>query len=310
MRGDRIGRKAMLLVSSCLAIALLFGGCKRPEDDIGSADSPLVFVMSKSTTEGKAGEVEILRQTLEQESGLHIRIEIPPSPVRAIQLFRGRGADAGLLGPFEYLLAREIHGVEAGVQLQRDGRPTYQGTLLVKEDSEIESIEDLSGKRIAYTDPYSMTGFVLPAARLKRAGIEPDAIFAGTHDEAIEMVEDGRAHAAATYLRRAEGELEGRGLRILERTEPVPNEPVFFRKGLPEDKREAIVNAFIAATSDEQCADALTELLGCDSAAPVDDSAYDDIERIANEAGMEVQSLVPGGWTLHHEAQEPIVPTP
>ncbi len=310
MRKDRMPPSAMVLAASLAACLLVLGGCKtRLEEEIGTADSPLVLVMSKSTTKGKAGAVVAVREVLERETGLHIEVEIPPTSARAIQLFSGRRADAGLLGPFEYLLARRVYGVEAGLQLLREG-PTYEGTILVKADSDIQRLEDLAGRRIAYTDPYSMTGFVLPAAKLQQAKVDVDAIYAGSHDEALEMLEAGRVHATATYLRRAKGELEQRGLRILERTGPVANEPLFFRKDLANDKRETLARGFQAAMEDTRFSAAMMELFGADGVAPIDDAAYDEMERIAGEAGKEVQSLVPGGWFVHHSAQEPLIPTP
>ncbi|MFW5878444.1 MAG: phosphate/phosphite/phosphonate ABC transporter substrate-binding protein [Myxococcota bacterium] len=306
----RLRAKAFLVIL-LLGVSLIAASCKQrpPEQEIGSADAPLVFVMSPSTVEGKQDQVDILKGVLEEESGLKMEIRIPPNPVSAIQLFSGREADAGLLGPFEYLLARKLHEVEAGLQIVRDG-PTYQGTIMVKNDDEIGEIGDLQGKRIAYTTPYSMTGFVLPAARLKAAGVTMDALYAGSHDEALAMLEEGRVHAAATYLRREEGELDRRGLRVLETTGPVANEPIFFRKDLPADTREAFMSGFRAATADQQCGAALMDLVGCEGVAEVDDEAYDEFEEMASAAGKEVQSLVPGGWFVYHASREPFVTTP
>ncbi len=309
MQGSRTNPGITVLAAVLASGMVATAGCKDRAAEIGTEDNPLVFVMTASTVRDKETSINDLHSVLEQESGLHIRMEIAPTPVRAIQLFGSDTVDAGLLAPFEFLLARKLHDVEPALQVLREG-PTYRGTILVRKDAGINTLEDLTGRRIAYTDPYSLSGFVLPAAHLSRIDVDVDSVFAGGHDEAVAMLEEGRVEAAATYERRAKGELDRRGLRELALWEPVANEPVFFRSDLDEKVRGPIVRAFKAAPEDERAAAALHDLLGADGFAQVDDATYDELERLAMEAGLEVQSLVPGGWFVWHTSTEPFVPIP
>ena len=66
-------------------------------------------------------------------------------------------------------------------------------------------IEDAKGKRMAFVDPASTSGFLFPASYLKEQGsstIRPSShrqIFAGSHDGAIRAVYDGDVDVAAVY---------------------------------------------------------------------------------------------------------------
>lgn len=54
----------------------------------------------------------------------------------------------------------------------KKGVPTYHTVFFTRQDSGIESLEDLKGKVITFEDKGSSTGFFIPAAILLEAGLE------------------------------------------------------------------------------------------------------------------------------------------
>jgi phosphate/phosphite/phosphonate ABC transporter binding protein len=124
------------------------------------------------------------------------------------------------------------------------GATTYAAYIVVHADSGILRLEDLKGKRFAFIDRSSASGYLFPYAFFLNHGIVPEqyfshVIFAGNHLKAIQCVTQGTVDAAATYSEglmaaRASG-LEVRSLRILEKTGRIPYDAVCVRGDLDPD---------------------------------------------------------------------------
>ncbi len=108
------------------------------------------------------------------------------------------------------------------------GKTTYQSYVIVKADSDARSFADLVGKRFAFTDPLSNTGYLYPLSLLRAQGSTKDKFFAsytfvGSHDRAIRAVSLGAQDAAAVdhlifeYFKKRKPETV-KGLRILGRS--------------------------------------------------------------------------------------------
>lgn len=113
---------------------------------------------------------------------------------------------------------------------QKGGSPTYQGDLVVKEDSPYQSLEDLEGKKVSGTSVSSTSGNLMPLAMLLQKGIDKDTYFdggmmyLGSHDKAVDAVLLGKVDACfineATFNKYKE-----KGLRSIWRHNPVPEFP-------------------------------------------------------------------------------------
>ncbi|MGY6635130.1 MAG: phosphate/phosphite/phosphonate ABC transporter substrate-binding protein [Alkalilacustris sp.] len=128
--------------------------------------------------------------------------------------------------------------------------------------SAIRSIEDMEGRSLAYADPDSTSGFLVPQFALRQAGIDDRTFFsragfAGGHEQAVIAVLNGQFDAGVTWMLGvgdpAEGYTRGtlrrmvdNGLlntddqRIIWESEIIPNGPVVFRTDLPAEAREIV----------------------------------------------------------------------
>src|SRR5699024_4004647 len=122
--------------------------------------------------------------------------------------------DVGFLPPTAYVLAQEQDAADVILQAQRyavndDGSPTeelvdsYKSIFIVRADSDIQSVEDLKGKKIGYQNVTSSAGFVWPAATLMEADIHPledvEPVTLKGHDQAIISLLNGEIDAAVTF---------------------------------------------------------------------------------------------------------------
>src|SRR5581483_10470963 len=100
----------------------------------------------------------------------------------------------------------------------------------------------LKGKKFAFVDPVSTSGYIYPAALLLKNGIDPkkdlNATFAGGHDAAALAVYQGSADAAATFEDAPAQLLASKfpdidqKLKVIAKTDPIPNDTIAFRKDL------------------------------------------------------------------------------
>jgi len=110
------------------------------------------------------------------------------------------------------LLFREVGGAEIFLREWRDGVPTYSGMFITRAGSDIRHLEDLRGKRVAFEDEGSTTGFRLPLVILKDHGLvteqleRPDDmsapskvgyLFAGREKNIVRWVATGKVDAGA-----------------------------------------------------------------------------------------------------------------
>ncbi|MEZ4872361.1 MAG: PhnD/SsuA/transferrin family substrate-binding protein [Bdellovibrionales bacterium] len=109
------------------------------------------------------------------------------------------------LGDHEYICIlpfkrRKKFPVEAILRVVRGkGETEYKSQIITRSDSKIESLKDLNGKKFAFTDPSSTSGFVIPSAYLNKAGVELGDVVLGINTMPLSPVYQGQVDAGATY---------------------------------------------------------------------------------------------------------------
>jgi phosphonate transport system substrate-binding protein len=96
-------------------------------------------------------------------------------------------------------------GIEPLVMnVEPDGGRGYHSVLIVRSDSPYKSIEDLKGKSLAWADPNSTSGYLVPNAALRDAGVDPQkhfsrTVFSGGHEQSVLGVLKGNFDSAFTW---------------------------------------------------------------------------------------------------------------
>ena len=72
---------------------------------------------------------------------------------------------------FPALTVQEISGSEIVLRRWKEGEPTYWSTYIAPRESVVVGVEDFIGKVVAFEEPRSTSGFVLPAGALIRQGL-------------------------------------------------------------------------------------------------------------------------------------------
>lgn len=156
--------------------------------------------------------------------------------------------DLLLAGPSEYAQIKSVvPGAEPIVGIERS---EYSAAIIVHEDSDYHSLEDIKGASIAMKDAGSTSGHIGPSQILLEAGFDLDRdvniqLLDGARIEAFKNHEvDVLATGIKDYYKIVEEDGEGK-YRLLVEGPPLPNDVFVASPKLPADFVEAFKKAVI-----------------------------------------------------------------
>lgn len=235
----------------------------RPEDIQGRSELRLgatPFLGDEGTREAFAD----IATGLSQKLGIPVRFVVASGYQELIDLTVRGEVDVVQLSPLSYVkAATQMPNLRLIASSTSFGTDSYSAFLVVRSDSEIESMADLLpaqrlGKgrpRVALVDRNSASGFLLPYHALRDAGIDPqrdlELSFTGSHEASIEAVANGVVDVAAvssgTLNSVRRGEVLGPGsLRLLYKAGRLPYDAVCVSPALSEEVARRIAAAFAA----------------------------------------------------------------
>lgn len=225
-----------------------------------------------------------------------------------VEAFGTKRADVGIVNTFGYILAHEKYGAQARLRIVSFGRDQYYGQIIAHKDG-LKKVADIKGKKFAFVDPSSTSGYLLPAKIFKDRNIKPkDYVFAGRHDSVVSMVYQKQVDAGATFHVPEKSEtgqpMDARRLVrtqypdvddkvvILEKTGPIPNDPVIFRKDFPEDLEKKIIAALVEYVHSEEGVKVFKALFNVTDFKPTTDAEYDGVRAMLKELGKDAQDFM------------------
>ena len=211
---------------------------------------------------GRYGAYQAL---IEETFKVPVRLYPASDYAGVLQAFSAKQIEMAGLGASGYAGAwLDTHGgIEPlVVPEEKDGSVSYISVMVVRADSGITSLEQMRGKSLAWADPNSTSGYLIPRFALRQAGIELEpgryfsrTGFAGGHEQGVVALLQKQYDAAVTWASGQGDEAEGftrgnlhamvekgmldmRDLRIIWRSAPIPNGPTAVRTGLPAAFKE------------------------------------------------------------------------
>ncbi len=297
---------------AALALAVLASSAAQPVP----AQVKLVMAFVPS------GEAQTILQTgnrvahlLEIATGYSFESFVATSYAGVIEAMGANRADIGWLNTFSYVIAHQKYGVEVRLVTVRFGLPYYRAEIITQANSGINSLADLQGKRFAFVDPASTSGYLFPLAGLKKAGYDPQkffgqTVFAGSHNNVVLAVYQGRVDAGAVY-EDARGSVQKtlpdvmQKIKVVWRSDPIPNDTVSLREGLPAEVKDRVTKALLRFSEQPAGLDALKALYEIEALAdyellvskykvrvPSLDAFYDPVRDVARYAGINLEELI------------------
>ena len=155
-------------------------------------------------------------------------------------------------GPSEFVLFQTLAPLDVLFSIER---PSYGSSFVVKADSDIKTMADLKGHKVALKDVGSTSGHIFPMKMMKDAGLDVDKdveiVMAGDARIQVLINDDvaamGGGNKDFAAVKKQDPNTE---YRLLAESGRLPGDPVIMRASLPQDCRDAL-RAKMSANSAE-----------------------------------------------------------
>ncbi len=189
--------------------------------------------------------------------GVPVKIFVGTNYTATIEALASGKIDVAWFGPFSYVLSADKYNGEAILlQLGTKGETSYNSFIITSaKNTNIATLADLKGKSFSFVDAASTSGNLVPRYTMLKAGLDPDkdvkGVFAGGHDASLLGVIGGKTDAGAVasdvYSRLvSEGKVSESDVKIIAKSDPIPNSPIAVRKELSAGDKSAIRAAFLS----------------------------------------------------------------
>ncbi|HEY9875970.1 MAG TPA: phosphate/phosphite/phosphonate ABC transporter substrate-binding protein [Candidatus Obscuribacterales bacterium] len=240
-------------------------------------------------------QLQPLADYLSKTVGRPVKFQVAKDYDTAINLLVEGKVDLAQLGPLTYVKAKQrnpqLQPIVAPIE-KTTGRPWYTSVIVVKNNSGINNLKDLKGKRFAFVSKSSASGYLVPLGALKGIGIEPEQDFAavsyaGSHDKVKDELISGKVDAIANDKRsyvaqQKAGKIDSTKYKVIWESQPIPNTPIVASSKLPPQELTAIKKAFINAP------EGIIDPSGSESAGYtlVQDEDYTPIRNLQQRLGL------------------------
>jgi phosphonate transport system substrate-binding protein len=208
---------------------------------------------------------------LSKELGVPVKLRVANDYAAVIEGQRAGNIQIAYYGPASYSTAY-LTGVKTEpfvTTRNNDGAIGYYSVLYVKADTPYKDIHDLKGKTIGFVDPNSTSGYNAPRFYLHKAGIDVDSFFGksiitGSHENAVIALTKGTVDCAANWwnadddsnlTRMVKKDMAKKeDFRIIFKSELLPGSPYAYLSSLPDDLKQSIQKALMAAPAKDKTA--------------------------------------------------------
>jgi phosphonate transport system substrate-binding protein len=308
------GSLAILLVS---VLGLYFAN-----SEFASAVSPkpsklVVGFIPTEKAEELTPKAQQLEKFLESKLNLDVEVVVPTSYEPLIEGMRFGHVQAAFMDTGAAWIAREKAGAEIVLAEVVKGRVYYQATAFVRADSDIQTMDDIKGKRVAFTSWTGSSGFIRPAAMMQERGIMAingnDLVaveeslrdtfsqhtFAGGYKAALQLLIEGKVDVAFGADDSPERFLtteEQSQIKVLEKYGKVPSHVFIVSKDLSSVYKIKLIKAMLKLNyaKDNQI---LQQLYGAEALLPTDAEMHmgDFGRAVSSIAGIESKITAPKG---------------
>ncbi|MBT2637809.1 phosphate/phosphite/phosphonate ABC transporter substrate-binding protein [Bacillus sp. ISL-39] len=247
-----------------------------------------VALASVISPKASLSKYDYLLEYIESQIGKKVEIVQRQTYQEVDSMLRRGEVDFAFICSLSYVIGLEkgyIVDVAAPVV---NGRPFYQSYTIVNQNSPYQTLDDLKGKRFAYTDPYSYTGRLSMLSQLDKKGETSEHFFGKTyftysHDYSVKAVElgivDGATVDGAMFdqMLATEPELSAH-IRVIGTGDEAGTPPVVASKKVDQQKVDAFSKILYDLRNHPEGKQLLKEL-GVDRYEPINQQDYQVIRQ-------------------------------
>jgi phosphate/phosphite/phosphonate ABC transporter binding protein len=151
--------------------------------------------------------------------------------------------------PSTYVEAHGKYAVRVLVKALREGKPFQHSVIVTRDDSSINTLEDIRGRSFAFGDPHSTSSHIVPRAMLLSAGIDVSDLlyhnYLGHHDDVAKAVLSGDFDAGAVMESTAYA-FKDKGLKLLKISDDIPEFNICVSSALDPQVSGELIDALVS----------------------------------------------------------------
>ena len=191
-----------------------------------------------------------------------------------LEALRTDAVDLAWLPPVVYVHAASVGLARLMLTLERKGLATYNSAIVVRNDSEARDISYVIGRRFAWVDQWSASGYLAPRQMLRSAGIDPDTAFraqgfARSFPGVVTAITTDVADAGALHCSvDDQGDIVSSawkprdGLRAIAVSEAIPGDTICVPAMRPTEESQILAERLLELASSARVARAFLRVFG------------------------------------------------
>lgn len=245
-----------------------------------------------------------LAKELQAKLSLPVNIYVSKNYVGLIEAMKAKKVDFAFFSSSTFVFAEEQ--AQAKVLLKKVWHePYYYSVIITPKGSKVRKLSDLKGKKIAFVDDKSSSGYLYPQVALQKAGIKDsdfkELVFSGNHQASIQFLEARKVDAAAVFSDDEKGE-QGAWVkygtnkkaqyRTIWKSDPIPNDPFCVRQDFYDTypkTTHALMFQLIDVLEENRNKNAYSEILGSRDLMPATTKQYDPVREMVKALNIELK---------------------
>ncbi|MEI7710725.1 MAG: phosphate/phosphite/phosphonate ABC transporter substrate-binding protein [Rhodospirillales bacterium] len=269
-RATLAGLGALPLAKAALAVEM-----PAPGKRAWAAELPVIRMglLGGENDADRLARVDTYKKLMETIFGVPVKLMVAADYSGVIQAFAAKQVDIAYNSPSAYAqswIQSDGDVRPLTVTQEQDGSISYVAVLYTRSDSGISTLDQMKGRSLAWADPNSASGYLIPRSEFRGMGIDPEAGryfgrtgFAGGHEQTVIAVMNKQYDAGVTWTSgigdAATGYSRGmlrmmvdkkmldmKDMRIIWKSRPILNGPLTVRKSTPAAFQEDMLAFHLA----------------------------------------------------------------
>ena len=293
-------KKILLALFSFIFVFFIVGCTAKTETKKEEKVIKMGFVPLKNS-EKLVEDLKPISDYLSERLGVKVEAFTASNYIGVVEGLGSGSVDFGIIPPFSSLLAQKQSNAKPILTSKgKTGKPGYTAELYVRKDSGIKSLQDVKGKKVAFVDPSSSSGYIYPGAMLVEAGLNLDKDisyqFSGGHDKSLQLLLNKDVDVIATFdgveERYAKDFPQAKtDIQKLATSDMIPGVMVTVSSKMDKELQEKLEKALRDIEKDPKMKELFTKMFSITGFTDVDQDAYKKVEATAKVMNVDLDKV-------------------
>ena len=293
-------KKILLALFSFLFVFSIVGCSAKTETKKEEKVIKMGFVPLKNS-EKLVEDLKPISDYLSERLGVKVEAFTASNYIGVVEGIGSGSVDFGIIPPFSALLAQKQSNAKPILTSKgKTGKPGYTAELYVRKDSGIKNLQDVKGKKVAFVDPSSSSGYIYPGAMLVEAGLnlEKDISyqFSGGHDKSLQLLLNKDVDVISTFDgvedRYAKDFPQAKtDIQKLATSDMIPGIMVTVSSKMDKDLQDKLEKALRDIENDPKLKELFTKMFSITGFTDVDQEAYKKVEATAKVMNVDLDKV-------------------